>query len=149
MSLPSSAKGKSSLFLISALKKSMLNGNSLFFFFSSFFCNHHVSVLLQLVSNSIFISCQPHRVTSGQSNSVVSNCTFQNSSHIHVNLLPHQSTLKTNHFANIKQNRHVFVLFYVLAYLFSFSRGNIEGTTFQNVCVMFVYCIQTHTHFGR
>ena len=35
----------------------------------------------QLVSNWIWMSCQPHRVTSGQSNSIISKCTVQNSSH--------------------------------------------------------------------
>ena len=38
----------------------------------------------QFVSNTnrTFMSCQLQRVTSGQSNSVISRCTFQNSSHI-------------------------------------------------------------------
>ena len=36
----------------------------------------------QLVSNWILMSCQLQRVTSGQSNSVISKCTLQNSSHI-------------------------------------------------------------------
>ena len=109
LSLPSSAKGKSFCNFIfdkigAQRKQHFLSS---FFLLPLFFCNHHVSVLSQLISNWIFMSCQPHRVTSGHSNSVVSNCTFQNSSHIHGNLLPSQSTLKTNHFANIKQNRHI------------------------------------------
>ena len=45
--------------------------------------HHLITALLQeeLVSNLAFMSCQPHRVTSGQSNSVISKCTLQNSSH--------------------------------------------------------------------
>ena len=35
----------------------------------------------KVVSNWIWMFCQPHRVTSGQSNSNISKCTFQNSSH--------------------------------------------------------------------
>ena len=62
-------------------------------------------------SNWILMSCQPQRVTSGQSNSSRSKYTFLNSSHIHINLLSSQST-KTDHFTNMKHTctniRHEF-----------------------------------------
>ena len=35
-----------------------------------------------VVSYWMLMSCQPHRVSSGQSNPVISKCTFQNSSHL-------------------------------------------------------------------
>ena len=37
----------------------------------------------RLISNWILTSCQPHRVTSGESNSVISNFAFKNSSHMY------------------------------------------------------------------
>ena len=55
------------------------------------------------VSDWILTSCQPHRVTSGQSNSAISKCTFQNSSD-----KPFlKSVHKTNPYTNMKQNIHI------------------------------------------
>ena len=45
-------------------------------------------------------SCQPHRVTSGRSNSVISKCTFKHASHIYSQVKIYQ----INPYTNIKQN---------------------------------------------
>ena len=83
-------------------------------------CHKTHRVISSSSSNLILMSCQPHRVTSGQSNSGHSKCTFLNSSHIYINPLSSQSTksisvksiYKINHFANIKHTytniRHKF-----------------------------------------
>ena len=47
-------------------------------------------------------SCQPHRVTSGRSNSVISKCTFKHASHIYSQVKIYQ----INPYTNIKQNTH-------------------------------------------
>ena len=61
-----------------------------------------------LVSNCILMSCQPHRVTYRQSNSVISKFTFQNSSHIYIytNLFL-KSIDKTNPHAKHKTKTYI------------------------------------------
>ena len=62
------------------------------------------SVLVK-VSNWVSASCQPHSITSGHSNSLISKCTFQNSFHNFLKLkVPNQSIQKYKTFIHNYMN---------------------------------------------
>ena len=65
-----------------------------------------VHLVRQLINNWILMSCQPHRVTSGQSNSGHKQMHISKLfSYIYIFYKPFvKSVHKTNHFANIKQS---------------------------------------------
>ena len=60
---------------------------------------HKPRSVTQLVSIWILTSCQPHRITSGHSDSVISKCTLQNLSYLYRPSL--KSAHKTNPYTNI------------------------------------------------